>query len=118
MPHIAIRDNTGKIRGQGGDPGLAQHADRPRGQLGNFLASNACTALRCSAVKQTGESRRLGDSPIPKELKALLIADLSFLELAVDLSHVGDASLTNSFDLALLLLRSTGAFSECRRVDD
>ena len=68
--------------------------------------------------QQTDNLGALRDSPVPQELKALLLTDLSLLELAIDLSHVGNASLTDGFDLALLLLRSTGAFLRAGRVNN
>ena len=46
----------------------------------------------------------LRDSPAPKKLKALLLANLTFFKLAVDFSHIGNALLPDIFDLALLLL--------------
>ena len=93
-----------------------QTSEDQKPSAGDFLAPKR---QHCVALFGSQQSKHLGTlrhSPAPQELEALLLTDFALLELAIDLSHVGDAFLSNRFDRLLLLVGQLQLRLHSRRI--
>ena len=91
--------------------------DTPRRSTGELLAVQGEHSAALLGRQYLEDLSVLGDSPAPKKLKALLLANRAFFKPAVEFSHLGKALLPDLFDLALQLLGQSKLCLNTWRVD-